>query len=368
MKTEDLPEESSHVFPAVRGIQSGREYYTIMCPLKMVRSIFTFNEREVPVKLRMQRVLNKARVPEIASYVANNPDNYTFSSITVSVDGNLKFIPLNEKGIHSKVGLLYIEIGSNILINDGQHRRAGIIEALNLAPQLGHETISVVLYHDRGLKHSQQMFTDLNKNAVKPTKSLNILYDKRDPFSSKIVDLIDEVPIFKGLTEVEKTSLSNRTHKVFTLNSIFSATSSLLGKKKKKREISMKEYDLACEYWNEVNKNIPLWNKIVSGKLTPYDARIDNIAVYGVFLHALGIVGRSLIKETNWKSKLSKLKKIDFKRSNVSWNGRCIVNGRLTKHSLNIKLTANYLKKALNIKLNPDEIELEKHVGDRSGN
>ena len=47
-------------FPAIRGVQAGREYYVSMCPLRVIPKIFLFNEEEVVPELRAQRVLNKA--------------------------------------------------------------------------------------------------------------------------------------------------------------------------------------------------------------------------------------------------------------------------------------------------------------------
>ena len=37
-------------FPAIRGMQAGREYYSAMVQLKLVPTIFRFNESEVPPK------------------------------------------------------------------------------------------------------------------------------------------------------------------------------------------------------------------------------------------------------------------------------------------------------------------------------
>jgi len=47
-----------------------------MCPLKLIPKIFLFDENEIPPELRAQRVLNRARVPEIAKYIAENPHEY----------------------------------------------------------------------------------------------------------------------------------------------------------------------------------------------------------------------------------------------------------------------------------------------------
>ena len=195
-------------FDAIRGIQAGHEFYVTMCPLKIIPKIFIFNDHDIPPELRAQRILQTARIPAIKDYILNNPADYTFSSLTASVDGKMKFTPSAPLGEDGKLGRLYINMDSRFLINDGQHRRKAIEEALKEQPELGHEMISVVFFRDDGLKRSQQMFSDLNKNAVKPTKSLNILYDHRDDFSKFIVNLTNDIDVFKGRVELEKTTIS----------------------------------------------------------------------------------------------------------------------------------------------------------------
>lgn len=203
-ETEDYNTET-YSFPAIRGIQAGREYYCAMVRLKLIPTIFRFNESEVPVQIRSQRVLNKARIPEIANYIVNNPNDYVFSSISASIsDGRVKFKPLDQKSIDSKLGVLKIPMEAKVLINDGQHRRAAIEVALDQRPELANETISVVFFIDSGLKRSQQMFSDLNRHAVRPTKSITILYDSRELFAQSIREMTNTLPIFKDLTEFEK--------------------------------------------------------------------------------------------------------------------------------------------------------------------
>lgn len=70
-----------------------------------------------------------------------------------------------------------------ILINDGQHRRAAIEQAIRENPELGHDNIPVLFFIDEGLNRSQQMFADLNKHAVRPSNSISTLYDHRDQIS-----------------------------------------------------------------------------------------------------------------------------------------------------------------------------------------
>ena len=94
----------SHTFPAVRGIQAGRPCYIAMCPMRIVPKLFKFDEDEVPAELRAQRTLNKSRVPEMSSYLIDNPTNYTFSSLTASIDAMVHFEPMSDTGQGQNIG------------------------------------------------------------------------------------------------------------------------------------------------------------------------------------------------------------------------------------------------------------------------
>ena len=157
-------------FDAIKGMQSGQEYFIAMCPLNVIPKLFVFDDDELPPKLRAQRTLRQSRIPQIANYIIDNPKSYILSAITASVDGKMTFSTSPSLGEEGKIGRLYISMNSKLLINDGQHRHAAIKEALKQKPELGIETISVVFFKDTNLKKTQQMFSDLNQNAVKPTK------------------------------------------------------------------------------------------------------------------------------------------------------------------------------------------------------
>ena len=76
-----------YVFPSIRGHQGGREYFISMCPLRLIPKIFLFDEDELRPEVRAQRILNRSRVPEIASYILANREDYVFSALTASIDG-----------------------------------------------------------------------------------------------------------------------------------------------------------------------------------------------------------------------------------------------------------------------------------------
>ena len=351
-------------FDAIRGIQAGREFYVAMCPLKIIPKIFIFNDYDIPPEMRAQRTLRETRIPAIKNYILNNPKDYTFSSLTASVDGKMKFTPAASLGDEGKLGRLYINMDSRFLINDGQHRRKAIEEALKEKPELGHEMISVVFFRDAGLKRSQQMFSDLNKNAVKPTKSLNILYDHRDKFSRFVVDMTSSIEIFKDRVELEKTTISNRSTNAFTLNGISDATLHLFGIKKT-RKLTKEEQELAREFWELVSKYIPEWGLLLEKKISAADMRKEFVHGNTNTLNALGIVGRILIRDhpENWREILKGLIGVNWTRNNSEWEGRLLLNGRMLKNALGVELAANTILQKCGIELSEDRQKHENKNG-----
>ena len=236
--------ESSLAFDAVRGMQARRIFYAIMCDFATVSNHFKFDtDPGIPPRMRAQRKLRGSRVPQITAYIVNNPDSYVFSAITVSVDKRIVFDPIPGQGSEGKVGKIKIPSNAKILVNDGQHRCAAIRSAYEQNEDVGSERIAVVVFEDRGLKRSQQMFADLNKHAVKPTKSLGLLYDHRDTFARFIVNLVNDVDIFYCRTEMERTNISNRATVLFTLNGVADATRHLF---KAKNKINPRRQAEAC--------------------------------------------------------------------------------------------------------------------------
>jgi len=332
--------------------------------MRLVPRIFLFDEEEVPPQLRAQRTLNRSRVPEIAEYLYQNPDNYTLSAITASIDAAVEFEPMMDTGFAANIGVLSIPMDAQILINDGQHRRAAIEEAVSAYSELGHDSIPVLFFIDEGLKRSQQMFADLNKHAVRPSESLSTLYDRRDPSSELARYIVSSVDCFKKLTEMEKSSISNRSVKLFTLSSIKHASRSLLNKKSKE-QITLEEMKLASSYWAAVCENMSDWMQAFEKRTSAYELRTNYIHTHGVTIHALGIVGADLIalSESEWSPYLMKLSEIDWSRTNTRvWEGRALQHGRLSKARTNVRLTANYIKSQIGLSLTEGDQEIERQL------
>jgi len=351
----------SYTFPAIRGVQAGREYYVSMCPLRLLPKLFEFDNEELVPELRAQRSINLSRVPEIARYIVANADSYTFSAITASVDGKISFEPMGTGStVAFRMGTLSIDMSARFIVNDGQHRRAAIEQALAAKPELGDETIAVVFFHDRGLQRCQQMFADLNKHAVKPSPSLNILYDHRSVAGAVAKHLSVTARVFRNLIETERSSLSQRSRKLFTLSALHFSVIEMLSEKEFE---NFERASRKClEYWEVVGDLIPEWVYVRNGKMTAGEVRQDFIHSHAIVLQALGRIGRYVYKSTalDLTATLSGLSKIDWSRKNIhQWEGRAMIGGRMSKNSQNITLTCNQIKTALGIPLSLDEQNVE---------
>ena len=349
-------------FAAIKGKQSGDDYFTVICEMGLIPKLFLFNESTIPTELRAQRHINKGRIPEMAKYIVDNPKNYIFSALTASIDGNINFKPLQINGKDSEVGELEISGDAKLMINDGQHRRAAIEKALGENPELRKDSIAVVFFKDKGLKKSQQMFSDLNRHAIRPATSIAKLYDHRDPIAEIIRRVVYETEVFKGVVEMERSTISERSSKLFPFSGIYSASKNLIDLEKNKK--IDQQVNTVSLFWETIGENMDQWRGVRVGNLSASEVRRDFIHTHVIILQALGHMGKDLLKQfpTNWKSKLKNLNKINWLKNNSIWQQRVIINGRVVKNNNSIILASNVIKKALGIKLDAKEKALESQV------
>lgn len=344
-------------FPVIRGLQARREYFVAMWSLRMLRQISIFDEDELPPELRAQRTLNKARIPEICGYMLDNPDDYVFSALTVSIDSDVAFDPLPGQ---DKLGLLRVPMDARFIINDGQHRRAAIIEALDQRPELGHETIAVVFFLDIGLERCQQMFADLNRHAIRPSRSLGLLYDHRNDKARLAKLVVMKSDFFRDIVDMEKSSLAKRSRKLFTLSAFYNACADLV------EGIATgdlnNDANVAREFWEEAAIHFPAWAQVRENRLPASEVREGYIHSHGIALQAIGKAGNCLLRQhpKDWKKRLVTLAKIDWSRNNARlWEGRALIGGKVSKATANVILTTNAIKMALALPLDDEQQRVE---------
>lgn len=343
-------------FPAVRGVQAKKEYYIAMVPLGIIGHLFPDEEQYVLPEFRAQRRLNTARIPVMSRYILENRDTYVFSALAATIGGEYFFEGDNSL---NGLGMLRISMDAAILINDGQHRKAAILEALKEDPSLKEETIPIVFFEDKGLERSQQIFTDLNKNAVKTSNSISELYDTRDEHAVLTRETIARIDFLNTYTDKEKDNLGKFDACLFTLNMFYTSNKTILGK-------SVKEGDgeFLFRFWTAVTQNMGPWQELVKKELSKRALREDYIATQSVILQAFGRVGRYyyLHQKENFDSGLSGLSKINWKRSAGIWDKRVLKNGRVLVNKRAVVLTGNVIKNAVGIPLDEDEAAAEKEL------
>lgn len=344
-------------FPAMQGAIGQRTYYSCLMKLNAIPKMFTFRDwAEFTPEDREQRLLNKKRVPEIARYMLDNEDGYLFASITASYKCEVTFKPVNGGGL----GMLEMDFeDANFVINDGQHRCAAIAHAIKENPTLGDEEISVLLFPYESRERVQQMFSDLNRFVVKTSKSLDILFDKRDPLADVTLQVCDSVPVFKGMVEMDAVSLPIRSPKLFSLAALYDANKELLESMTKGGDYSHTNelVSAAVEYWTAVSKAIPEWSKVKNGDMKPLELRQENISSHSTVLRALGGVGAQLMEldAKSWKSRLLDLTSVNWSKKNKDWENVCIIANSVVSNRQARLATKAYIKRHLELPLSETE-------------
>ena len=343
-------------FPVVREVQACSEYYIAMVPLKMLEKLFPSDEEFVLPEYRAQRRLNCSRIPIISKYILDNRDSYVFSALAASIDGEYKYVPNSN---NPDTGILDISMSSRFLINDGQHRKSAILEAIKEDPSLGDETISIVFYSDKGLDRSQQIFTDLNKNAVKTSNSISELYDSRDSLAVVTRNVVNSIEFYNNYTDKEKDILGKYSSSLFTLNTFYSANKLIIG-----RTNANDFTDFLLEFWTLIAEHMRPWVELQNREITKVDLRENYIATQSIVIQAFGRIGNYIYtKKTDMKTILPQLETINWSRNATCWKMRAIgKNGRIITNKKAGMLIANYIKTQIGIPLTPEEIQAEKDL------
>lgn len=347
-------------FPVVKGVQATREYYIAMIPLKMIPKLFPQEEEYVLPEHRAQRKLNAARIPVISKYILDNRENYVFSALAASIDGQFKFCPSE----YPDVGVLEISMDAKLLINDGQHRKAAILEAISEDESLLNETISVVFFEDQGLARSQQMFTDLNKHAVKTSNSIAELYDSRDQLAVVTRSTISKIRFLNAYTDKEKDILGKYSSNLFTLSTFYNANKRII----RSAPITEAIEAFLLRYWSCVCQNILPWRELYSHDISKVDLRENYIVTQAVIIQVLGRLGNYFFINHDYdiEKHLSNLQKINWKRDCEDWKLRTIrANGRMINNEEAVTLTCNVLKNHLGLPLDEFEQGKERSFIDR---
>ncbi len=285
--------------PAFKGQMGGVDYFVITLPFSVAKRYLTMTDNNLPAKERENRKPKTSRYAEIASYIIKNPDDYRFSALTCTYGKNgtdrpLDWKPIGDSGDSARIGILELDQRDPLIIVDGQHRFAAILRAFEEDPGLADETMTIVLFPYISLKHSQQLFSDLNRTAKKTTKSLDILFDHRDAYNRVVQQVVEKVSVFKDRVNLEDASVPINSNQMFTLAGVYQASKPIiqaapvagllvdeLAKQDDSGEYKDNEslyVDFLAEVWEFIASLFPEWGQVEEGEL-------DIRAVRSKFLH-----------------------------------------------------------------------------------
>ena len=213
-----MPVRLGFSIPALRGQQGDRVMYLCLPSNDILNTFFTTDME--PVEDKSQRVLLPKHASEIGEYVTDNPDSYVLGTITYAVDVPGEFEALDGEG---SIGVLHLPLSAKLRSIDGQHRRRGLKDAIDVLPDLAAQHTALLLYVEDDLTARRQMFSDMNGTPRKVSKTLNVAFDSRDPFARATRKLVAEHSLLKGRVEEQGGRVRRGSMHFFTLGAIYDA-------------------------------------------------------------------------------------------------------------------------------------------------
>lgn len=350
IKKQGIEAGSLMQVPALSGRMGGVDYFVITMPYSVLTRYLDTTDRNLPAKERENRKPSPARFRVIADYITGNPGSYRFSSITCTYGKTgqstpLRWDPIEKTGDLSHIGILTLDQRDPLIIVDGQHRFEGIKKAMgspNQDPDLVSDMISIVLFPYGGLIDAQQLFSDLNRNAKKTTKSLDILFDRRDTINKVVQKLVDKVSVFEGRINLEDAGILAKSSDMFTLAGIYQATSPIIdaigATKIIERELPKKDEEAGsqiedqyvsalADIWEFIALQFPEWGQVASGTIDIQTARPNFLHWNSGVLSAIGDFVAECIRENgqDWqdaaKTALTHPDNLGWRRGENHWQG-----------------------------------------------
>ncbi len=194
------PKKTPLTMPALRGTFGDWTYYSCLMPLRDLASRVSYaddiHESKALSEL-IQRTLEGKRAQHIAAYL-NTPERFFNALVLATYGGNPEWFEVGnfKSSAHADIlaevaeeamdalGFLRLGAKAKIFALDGQHRLAGIREALSDGSEAKNDVVSVLLVGHKttasGLQRTRRLFTTLNKTAVPVRKKDIIALDEDD--------------------------------------------------------------------------------------------------------------------------------------------------------------------------------------------
>jgi DNA sulfur modification protein DndB len=327
--------------PATRLNQSGKISYLLAVTFEQAATLFTNVDESIPPDQRHQRKINKTRAASLAGYIVDNwKTGYTIPPLVASISHN---------NLEYKDGKLTFDSDSIILINDGQHRKQGIADAIEEegihSPNLLKEEVGVMLIPDVGLALAQQICSDINSNAKPISPSQSQIYNHRSKDINTTKEIEAKVPLFLNFVDKERGQPAK--DKLFTFSKLHKTICLINAKLYDLGVTNEDQYPIISAYWNNLTELINEWDYVSNEKVEAKNNKVatdhlvkkmaefkaESIAFHGGTLSVLGKLAVDLIekrgkiliekegKNANWHiffyEQLCPLKDFNFSKENI---------------------------------------------------
>lgn len=277
------------IVPALRGQMGAWTYYVATVPLRDIgRRVRYAHEVHPATRLRdlIQRTLtNRSR--DIAAYLREQTNDRFFNSLVIGVyGGEPQFFEVEIREnpyldpddlpptVEGALGILVMTGQEEFYAMDGQHRVAGIRQAIAEDPTIGDDVVSAVFVtyrkDDEGKERTRRLFTTLNRYAKPITKRDGIALDEDDVVAILTRDLVDYYPLFadtkvstkhtKALPARDQGSVTTIVALYDAMDTLFRPTRPRWARYKRKRppdETIRSYYEVARGFWDRVRAEVP---------------------------------------------------------------------------------------------------------------
>ncbi|EJO8074348.1 DNA sulfur modification protein DndB [Salmonella enterica] len=210
-------------YPCLIGNQGGRRVLTISAKFDELSRLLAADNVSHTLN-RSQRELNSRRALAFADYVVNGLNTstgYIIPPLIGNIDGD---IAVEVSAESPSFGFLVIPMNAKIVLFDGQHRQVGVEEVCQMLCNMHTQTVTVELSENLTLEQRQQFFSDINGNASKPNAAINLAYDRSNPLSQLVREVVMDNETLKNKTDFERTNITGKSSAWVSFKSLCDAS------------------------------------------------------------------------------------------------------------------------------------------------
>jgi DNA sulfur modification protein DndB len=228
----------------------------------------------------------------------------------------------------------------------------------------------VILVPGKDYRKTQQLFTDLNRYAKQPSKTLNLLFEHREFFAVVAKEVSGNARTFRDRVNLETNSLGQKARQHITLGVLYECVLALLEghyTDGEKAPAKIKEAtDLVMHIYDDVlTPTLPELESMLAGNALPYDLRTKYIFNHSVGQQAIARAVRAARDEfgDKWEDVVkTAFARIDWRLINPLWEGSAVQGGAIGSRRQNIEQTATVVKLLTGVTVPPKELETLKNA------